>query len=477
MPPRNRRTVIIKTGNFPSSLSSADIVERITSHLEISSVEAVQILPGNQARITFKNVESKTMYESFGEMTFGEVVCLVYVPRYTSQVMVFLYPFEGENEKVSQALSPFGTVQEVRHQHWANVEGVATGTRLVKTIRKGHIPRFVYIDGFKCKVWYKDQPLECDICHQGHKASACPLKGKCLRCHQDGHFRAECPNPPWNLNVSAESAPDASVVNSAALSSGDGPIANDTSSMDVDEAAPALVNFCGVSVPVVPPPNAFVEAGDVDERDNHLDQLSNDSQPASQSVLAGLSVVAPSATVECSEDGPSQVIPPSGVSDVLPAVGPSSCPSVSPVDSLVAVGEVSSDTAVSGPPVVASDSSEDSLANSSVVSAPPDPCVQESSSPELVGEDHGSSVVASVSSEDSLENIPDPSVLPVPCVQECSSSASEWVVEVVGTSEDFSAMHPIHLFLLFLFGSPPVRLLSLSLLSLLEIVHPVDLFK
>ena len=439
MPPRNRRTVIIKTGNFPSALSSADIVERITNHLEISSVEAVQILPGKQARITFKNVESKTLYESVGEMTFGEIVCPVYVPKYTSQVMVFLYPFEGENEKVGQALSPFGTVQEVRHQHWANLEGVATGTRLVKIIRKGHIPRFVHIDGFKCKVWYKDQPLECDICHQGHKASACPLKGKCLRCRQDGHFRAQCPNPPWSLNVSAGSAQDASIVDSVAPSSDDGPIANNTSSMDVDEVAPALVNVCGVSVPVVPPPNAFLEVEDVDERDNQLDELSNDSQPASQSVLAGLSVVAPSTAVERLEDDPSQVIPPSDVSNVLPAVGPASRPSASPVDPLVVVAEVSPDIVVSGPPVVASDSSVDSLANLSVVSAPPVPCVQESSVSELVVEDHGSSVVASVSSGDSLANVPDPSVLPVPCVRECSGSGSDWVVEVVGTSEDFSA--------------------------------------
>ena len=104
MPPRSRRTVIIKTGNFPSSLSAADMVERITSHLEISTVEAVQILPGRQARITFKNVQSKTLYEAVSEMTFGEVVCPVYVPRYTSQVMVYLYPFECENDKISKAL-------------------------------------------------------------------------------------------------------------------------------------------------------------------------------------------------------------------------------------------------------------------------------------------------------------------------------------------------------------------------------------
>ena len=167
MPPRNRRTVIIKTGNFPSSLSAAEMVESITSHLQVSRVEAIQLMPGRQSRITFKNIEAKTMYEALGEMTIKDVVCPVYVSKYTALVMVYLYPFEGDNQLVSKALSPFGSVQDVRHQEWSNVEVVATGTRLVKITRQHRIPRFVYIDGFKCKVWYKDQPLECDICHQG----------------------------------------------------------------------------------------------------------------------------------------------------------------------------------------------------------------------------------------------------------------------------------------------------------------------
>lgn len=158
MPPRNGRTVIIKTGNFPSSMSAAKMVESITSHLNVSSVEAVQIIPRQQARITFKNLEAKAMYESFGELTIGDVVCPVYTPKYTSQVMVYLYLFEGDNQLVSKALSAFGTVQDVRNQEWSNIEGVATGTRLVKIVRQHHIPRFVYIDGFKCKVWYKDLP-------------------------------------------------------------------------------------------------------------------------------------------------------------------------------------------------------------------------------------------------------------------------------------------------------------------------------
>ena len=208
--------------------------------------------------------------------------------------------------------------------------------RLIKIVRKSHIPRFVDIDGFKCKIWYKDQPLECDVCHQGHKANVCPLKGKCLWCHQDGHFVAECPNPTWNRDVSAAAAPNASVAdNSAAPSSDVGPIVSNTSSMDVDEVAPPSIDVCGVSTPVAPPPAADVEAEVVDQRDNQLDELSTGSQPASQSVLAGLSVVVSSATMECSEDGLSQVDPPSGFSDcspLQPSDGPSSSPSVSPMD-------------------------------------------------------------------------------------------------------------------------------------------------
>ena len=217
MPPGNRRTVIIK--NFPSSLSAAEMVESITSHLQVSCVEAIQLMPDRQARITFKNIEAKTMYEALGAMTIKDVVCPMYVSKYTAQVMVYLYPFEGDNQLVSKALSPFGSVQDVRHQEWSNVEGVATGTRLVKIISQHHIPRFVYIDGFKCKVWYKDQPLECDICHQGHKANVCPLKGKCLRCHQAGHFVAECLNPARVCEDPAPATASADASASAAPSS------------------------------------------------------------------------------------------------------------------------------------------------------------------------------------------------------------------------------------------------------------------
>ena len=63
--------------------------------------------------------------------------------------------------------------------------------------------------GIRCKVWYRDQPLQCDICSKlGHKPSACPDKGKCLRCHNPGHVARHCPTP-WGSAGRASNTADA----------------------------------------------------------------------------------------------------------------------------------------------------------------------------------------------------------------------------------------------------------------------------
>ena len=46
------------------------------------------------------------------------------------------------------------------------------------------------------KVLYYGQAVVCDISERlSHVARDCPLKGKCLWCHQPGHLARECVNP------------------------------------------------------------------------------------------------------------------------------------------------------------------------------------------------------------------------------------------------------------------------------------------
>ena len=111
-------------------------------------------------------------------------------------VLVYQYPFEFPNESVSSFLDKFGAVKNVSHQHWTNLPDVCTGTRIVCMVVEKDIPRSIFVRGIRCKVWYRDQPLTCDICSKGgHKAYACPDKGECLRCHSPGHVACHCPTP------------------------------------------------------------------------------------------------------------------------------------------------------------------------------------------------------------------------------------------------------------------------------------------
>ena len=194
-------------------------------------------------------------------------------------------------DKVKEALKFFGDVKEVKHQQWTNVPGVYTGTRLVSMVRKHEIPRSIKIDGVNCRVWYRGQPLVCDICHDNHKAADCPLKGKCRRCHEAGHFVRHCPKPVWY--VPGNPATD---VDSENENDDDNGVNDNVPGAEVaPAAAPIVVSAAAepVVVPEVVPAGIPSESGcadgieemSVDVRDNELDEVV--SQPLLDSGSGG----------------------------------------------------------------------------------------------------------------------------------------------------------------------------------------------
>lgn len=46
---------------------------------------------------------------------------------------------------------------------------ISTGTRLFDMILNHDIPRTLKVGQSRVKVWYRDQPLQCDICNRNHK--------------------------------------------------------------------------------------------------------------------------------------------------------------------------------------------------------------------------------------------------------------------------------------------------------------------
>lgn len=187
---------------------------------------------GGSARVTFSTPAFKSDLEMTGSMELGDVQVPVFQPTVNLNLLVYGFPFEGSDADIAEYFGSLGIVKSLRKQTWTNAPEVYTGTRIVKITVKPSvvIRRNVSIDGIKCKVWYRGQPTECDICLGNHKVANCPLKGKCLRCRQEGHISRSCPNPAWVAPAddpavgSADPAPVEAVVQSSSSPSPPSPL-------------------------------------------------------------------------------------------------------------------------------------------------------------------------------------------------------------------------------------------------------------
>ena len=200
------KTVTVQTPPEFRRFTQATVLPGILVDIGKDAIHSVQFLPGGSFRALFSSPES---HECVVQATGPPQV----------DVYVHYYPFEAPDADIFSVLSKFGQIKGLRYQSFPGYSNVKTGSRIVRMVVEREIPSQQSIRGYPCRVWYKGQPIRCNICREvGHLAASCPNKGLCRRCKEPGHTAGHCTRASSTAQVSvpAVAGPSSSGVSPAA---------------------------------------------------------------------------------------------------------------------------------------------------------------------------------------------------------------------------------------------------------------------
>ena len=190
---RLAKTISLQVGRKLADKTKDEILTEVLRVFAGLDVKAVQIAY-EVVRVTFASPEHFRAAKSFsGKHLFGLWCSILGGGPPVTRVHVFDFPFEEDDRSLGVAFEAYGAVKSVKKQTFLSNQNIFNGTRLVDVVLSGVLPRFLMVDGYLCRLWYRGQPLVCNLCAvQGHRSANCPNKDKCRKCGQSGHFARNC---------------------------------------------------------------------------------------------------------------------------------------------------------------------------------------------------------------------------------------------------------------------------------------------
>ena len=183
--------------HFPPSvyqmIGAKEILPQLLQKFEPDEVRCVQFLRGGKARVTFRKASARDYWLTKVLHLKGHDVPVTRDGEKLSVLHLRDLPYEVHADDLQDFFSAYGTVLAMERSTNADLPSLCDGNRVIKMILEKDLPYFLTVFGFECRLWYRDQPIQCFLCREhGHRAQACPLSGRCRRCHQPGHVAREC---------------------------------------------------------------------------------------------------------------------------------------------------------------------------------------------------------------------------------------------------------------------------------------------